>query len=1058
MEKRLLTLLTLLFVGFGIMTAQTKKATGTVLSDEDGLPVIGASILVKGTSVGTVTDMDGNFVLSNIPENATTLIISYIGMKSEEVKIKTQLNIVLYPDTEMLDEVMVVAFGKAKKSAFTGSAAVVKSDKIISRQASDVTNSLSGQVAGVQTISSNGQPGESATVRIRGIGSIAAGNNPLYVVDGVPFDGAISSINPQDIESMTVLKDAASNALYGARGANGVILINTRNGKKDGKATINVDAKWGSNRRAVPNYDVIKSPGEFYELGFLSLFNAYLPTNGPEQAYVRANKTLLTPNDGGLGYQVYTIPQNERLIGVNGKLNPNATLGYNNGKYFYTPDNWFDEIFDSGNLRQEYNVSVSGASDKINYYMSAGYLDDKGIIPNSGFTRISTRLKADYQANKWLKVGANMSYVNSDSSYPRNQSGSSSGNIFYVANSIGPIYPLYIRDNEGQIMKDSYGYTMYDYGNGLAGERPFMSQSNPASSIALDKRQYTTDFFSGKWYANVSILENLTFTMNLGTDITNRRSAARLNSFYGQYAPNGVLSASSVRNISFNKQFLLSYNVDFDKHSLDFLAGYEGYNLKMQSLSGSKEKLYNPDNLDLDNAIMKPSVSSATSRYSTAGYLFRAQYNYDNKYFASASFRRDGSSRFHKDNRWGNFWSLGGGWLISSEEFMSEAKWVNMLKFKMSYGVQGNDNLLYQDGTANYYPYLDQFRLTNLSGDFGLALDYKGNKDITWETSHSFNTGFDFELLHSRLNGSIEYFSRKTTDMLYYRPMPLSLGYANIPMNVGSMVNRGVEFDVTGVAYENKVVQWDLNLNMTHFKNKVLKLDKSLNGQLIDGTRIYKEGESLYQLYLRKYAGVDTETGKALYYLDVKDENGKVTGVTTTDDLNKATQYGTGDILPKVYGGFGTTLKVYDFDFGVSFAYQLGGQVFDSTYQSLMHVGGRSAGQNWHKDIRNAWTPEHPNTNVPQLNSNSAYANSTSDRFLISSNYLSLQNITLGYTVPRKLLNKAGLSSLRFYVVADNVALFTKRKGLDPRQSYVSSNNSNYSPMRTISGGLTLSF
>ncbi len=1051
-------LLTFCFIGIGLITAQTRKVTGTVLSDEDGLPVIGASVLVKGTSSGTITDFDGNFVLSNVPESATTLVVSYIGMKKEEIKIKPQLNIVLYPDTEMLEEVMVVAFGKAKKSAFTGSAATVKSDKIIGRQSSNVTNSLSGQVAGVQTTSSNGQPGESATVRIRGIGSIAAGNSPLYVVDGVPFDGAISSINPQDIESMTVLKDAASNALYGARGANGVILINTRSGKKDGKATINFDAKWGSNRRAVPNYNVLKSPAEFYEFAHLSLYNSALADVNitPDGAYDYANENLFSPRNGGVGYQVYSFPKGEQLIGRDGKLNPNATLGYSDGKNYFRPDNWYDEVFDTGNLRQEYNVSVSGASDKINYYMSAGYLDDKGIIPNSGFTRYSTRLKADYQAKNWLKLGANLSYVNSKSSYPRDQSGSSSGNIFYVTNMIAPIYPLYIRDADGNVMKDRRGYTMYDFGDKVR-VRPFMSQSNPASSIELDRRQFSTDFFSGKWYANISFLENLVFTMNIGTDVTNRRTAARLNPYYGQFAPNGILSASSLRNASINRQFLLTYNIDFDKHALDFLGGYEAYTLKQQVLSGSKEKIYNPDNMDLDNAILSPTVNSSTERYNTAGYLFRAQYNYDNKYFGSVSFRRDGSSRFHKDNRWGNFWSVGGGWLMSQEEFLQDVKWINMLKFKMSYGVQGNDDLLYASGASNYYPYLDQYALSNQNGDFGLALDYKGNKDITWETSHSFNTGFDFELLSNRLNGSIEYFSRKTTDMLYYKPTPISWGYSSIPMNVGSMINRGVELDLTGVAYVNKNINWDVNFNLTHVKNKILKLDKSLNGQLIDGTRIFKEGESLYQMYLRNYAGVDKETGEALYYVDNVDADGKVTRDTTAD-WNKATQYKTGDLLPKVYGGFGTTLKVFDFDFGMSFAYQLGGTVYDGTYAGLMHVGGRNSGTNWHKDMANAWTPENTNTNIPQLNGSSAYANSTSDRFLISSNYLSLQNITLGYSVPRKSLNKIGVSSLRFYVVADNVALFAKRKGLDPRQGYMSVNNSGYSAMRTISGGLTLTF
>lgn len=546
--------------------------------------------------------------------------------------------------------------------------------------------------------------------------------------------------------------------------------------------------------------------------------------------------------------------------------------------------------------------------------------------------------------------------------------------------------------------------------------------------------------------------------MNIGTDIMNRRTAQRLNPYYGQYAPDGTLSAASLRHASLNRQFLLTYNLDIDKHSIDFLAGYDAYNLKVQSLSGSKKKIYSDGNTDLDNAILDPSVSSYTDRYSTAGYIFRAQYNYDGKYFGSVSYRRDGSSRFDKDNRWGNFWSVGGGWLLNQEDFLSDVKWINMLKFKMSYGIQGNDDLRYLDGTVNYYPYMDQYTLTNQNGDFGLALTYKGNKDITWETSHSFNTGFDFELFDNHLSGSIEYFSRKTTDMLYYKPTPLSWGYSSLPMNVGSMINRGFEVDLQGVLYSNKNIDWNINFNLTHFKNKILKLDKSLNGQLIDGSRIYKEKESLYQMYLRKYAGVDSETGKALYYKDIIDPDSKaIIGRETTDDWNGATQYTTGDILPKVYGGFGTSLRVYDFDFSVSFAYQLGGRIYDNTYAALMHGGG-STGQNWHKDILKSWNPEQTNTSVPQLDTSSLYANSLSDRFLTSSNYLSFQNISVGYTVPKTFLNKLDITSVRIYFVADNVALWSKRKGLDPRQGYLSSSNSYYSPMRTISGGLTLTF
>ncbi len=1054
MKRKLMLLMTFLFIGIGLVTAQVSKVTGVVTSEEDGLPVVGASVLVKGTTVGTVTDMDGKFTLTNVPSSAKTLVVSFIGMKSQELNIKSEVNVVLHSDTEVLDEVMVVAFGTAKKSQFTGSASTIKTDKIVARQTSNVTNALSGQVAGVQVTSSNGEPGKKATVRIRGIGSMSASNEPLYVVDGVPFDGGIETINPQDIETMTVLKDAASNALYGARGANGVILITTKKGVAGSKAKVDIDAKWGTNRRAIPNYDVMTDPNMYYETFYKSV-NAAMGGNG-DPAAVGANVQKF------LKYPIYTIPEGENLFTADGKINPNATLGavYQND-YYLRPDNWYDELFDNGNLRQEYNVRVTGATQKSTYYVSAGYLDDSGIIPNSGFQRFTLRTNADYQVNDRIKVGTNLSYSNAINKTPREQEGSSSGNMFYISNMIAPIYPLYVRDANGNIMTDSHGFTVYDFG---AGEypglgRPFMGNSNPASMIALDKREYNYDVLSGRAFVNIDIVKGLKATANWGVDVDNTRYTNLYNSYYGQYSSTGgIIYVGTTRSFSINQQYLLTYNNSFGEHNLDVLAGFESYNYKYSYLQGSKENLYNPNITEIDNAIKNPQVNSYSQNYATEGILARLQYNYANKYFASASYRRDASSRFHPDNRWGNFWSIGGGWLMNKEAFLEDQDWIDMLKFKLSYGVQGNDNLnlgVYD----NYNYYTDHYSIADSNGDFALSMSYKGNKDITWETSHSFNTGFDFEFFKGRLTGTVEYFQRKTTDMLYNRPVPTSLGYSTFPMNVGSMMNRGFEMDVFGNIIDTKHISWNVNFNLTAFKNKILKLHPDLKGEMISGNYIYREGESSYQMYLRKYAGVDQETGEALYYMDEKDENGNITGTTTTVNAANATRYATGDILPKVYGGFGTSLNAYGFDLAISFAYQLGGKVYDNTYASLMHGGtSADAGQNWHMDILNAWTPENKNTDIPRLNYNDRYTNYLSDRFLTSSDYLSINNITFGYTLPKNLSNKFGASNFRLYLNVDNVAVFSARKGLDPRQSYTTSANSNYSPIRSISGGVSMSF
>ncbi len=991
-------------------------------------------------------------------------------MVTTEVAIKPNVKVVLESETEHLDEVMVVAFGTAKKSQFTGSAATVKADKIAERQVANVSNALSGQVAGVQVTSSNGEPGATASIRIRGIGSMSASNAPLYVVDGVPFEGGIETINPQDIESMTVLKDAASNALYGARGANGVILITTKKGQQGAKAKIDVDAKWGNNRRAIPNYDVMTSPNTYYETYYQAINNA-LGGAAPSSTVGAYVENLL-------GYPIYNVPVGEELFTAEGKINPNATVGNqyvgkDGNTYFLQPDNWYNELFMNDNLRQEYNVRISGASPQSTYYMSAGYLEDTGIIPNSGFQRFTARMNADYQVNKSIKVGSSFSYSNSVSLSPRDQSGSSSGNLFYVSNRIAPIYPLYVRDADGNIMTDSHGFTMYDFG---AGEypglgRPFMGNSNPASMIALDKNEAIYDVLSGRAFLNWDIFKGLKASANWGVDIDNTRSRNLYNTYYGQYSEvGGIIYVGASRLFSTNQQYLLTYNKEYGNHSIDALAGYENYRRSYQTLTGSKENLFNPNVPEIDNAISQPQASSYTGVYKTEGFLARLQYDYADKYFVSGSFRRDGSSRFHPDNRWGNFWSVGGGWLLNKENFLIGAKNIDLLKFKASYGVQGNDNLNYSN-LHNYNYYSDHYSVADSNGDFALSMSFKGNKDLTWESSHNFNTGFDFEFFKRRLRGTVEYFTRKTVDMLYERPVAPSLGYTYIPMNVGSMSNSGFELDLQGDIVRTKHVNWAANFNITSVKNKIIELHPDLNGELISGNYIYREGESSYQFYLREFAGVDEETGDALYYVDVPqvaedgtpvlDANGDPVMIKeTTTNAPNATRYATGDILPKFYGGFGTSFNAYGFDFGMSFAYQLGGRIYDNTYAALMHEGtSDDLGYNWHKDIANAWTPENKVTDVPKVNYNGdGYANYLSTRFLTSSNYLSINNITFGYTLPKALTMKMGIQNFRVYCAADNVAVFSARKGLDPRQSFTAASNEYYSPMRAISAGVSMTF
>ncbi|MDR2414692.1 MAG: SusC/RagA family TonB-linked outer membrane protein [Odoribacteraceae bacterium] len=1036
--------------------AQEQPVSGKVTAT-DGSALSGVTVLRKGTRQGVITDALGEYKIT-LPGDAV-LQFSFVGFKPQEIPVahRARVDVTMEEETRQIDEIIVVAYGTAKKESFTGSVATLKADDLSSRQLSNVTAALPGRLAGVQVRAGNGQPGVTSTVRVRGIGSMSAGNAPLYVVDGVPYDGDLSSINSADIETLTVLKDAASNALYGARGANGVILITTRKAKSR-EAVVTIDARWGTNTRAVPNYRVLKSPERYLEKVYEAMYNGFIASKTPEDARKAALNGMSTNSDGGIGYRVHTLPAGEELIGTDGKMNPKATRGYNDGKYTYLPDDWFNELFNKGNARQEYNVSVSGLNDNLNYYLSLGYLDDTGLMPGSGFARYTSRVNADYRAKSWLRLGSKISYTRYDMQYPFGQtSGGSSVNLFYLANNIAPVYPLYVRDNAGKIIKDSRGITLYDFGDKTTGnfKRTFMSGSNPASLARLDKRGYETDVFSGRWYAAIEFVEGLKFTYNFGTDIDNTRYTRLYNAYRGQYSRvGGIVYVGHDRSTSINHQQLLSYVATTGDHSIDLLFGHESYSLQANALLASREKLYAPEVVEINNAIFSPSASSSTNRYKTEGWFARGQYEYDRAYVFSLSSRRDASSRFDKSHRWGNFGSVGAAWLLSRATFLADQSWVDHLKIKASYGIQGNDDLLYRDGTRNYYPDRDQYALAENNGDFALSLVYKGNKEITWETSHSFNIGADFALWNGRLSGTLEYFSRLTRDMLYYRPVSLSGGYAALPSNIGKISNRGVELSLESRLHVARNARLSLHANATALGNKIKALAPELEGTLVDGTTIFQEGESMYRLYFPRYEGVNDE-GIALYHRE--DKTGSAT-TTTTTSYPLATKYPTGDLLPDLYGGFGFTLEVAGFDLSCSAAYQLGGQIFDSGYQALMHSGSpSSAGHNWHEDILKSWSGTNKSTRVPRVGANDNYTNSTSTRFLVSSNYLDVTNVSVGYTLPPSLFNER-LTAFRAYCTVDNLLLISARRGLDPRQSYTSANAARYAPARAVSAGITLKF
>lgn len=1095
--KKLFLLLTAVLITAACAMAQSKVVSGTVVSAADDEPLAGATVMPIGGGQGTSTDLDGNFSLT-VPDKVHELNVSYVGFNTRKVAVSSgKMTIKLESSENSLDEVMVVAYGTAKKSAFTGSATVISNDAIEKTQVTNVLDALSGKVAGLQLSNASGAPGASSpTIRIRGFSSMNAGNSPLVIVDGTPYSNDINTINTNDIESMTVLKDAASNALYGARGANGVILITTKRAKL-GEAKVTVDAKWGMNMRATQDYDYIKDPAQYYEMYYRSLYN-YATTApekitnpstgqeenigglgyGAEQAYIWANNNLTADNAYGLGYNVYTMPAGQYLIGTNGKLNPAATIGrlvnHKGASYFVTPDNWLDETY-KHSLRQEYNVSVTQGNDRSNFFASVGYLKNDGIIvAKSDFQRFTARLNADVQAKPWLKVGARGSYSHIVMNAMDSEEGNSAstGNIFAAATDIAPIYPLYIRDGAGNIMVDKYGNTRFDYGSGdNAGlKRPIFGDSNAVDAMILDTNKIEGNNFNGAAFVEVRFLKDFKFTSNNNVNLQEMRQTQVTNPYYGQYATqNGVVAKYHTRSVDYTYQQLLTWNHRFGKHNVDALLGHEWFKTTYYYLYGSKSSMFDRGNEELAGAIIKGNANSYTTEYNNEGWIFRGQYDYDSKYFFSGSFRRDASSRFHPSHRWGNFWSIGGAWIISKESFLQDVTWLDMLKVKASYGEQGNDNI-------GNFRYTNTYNIVNSNNMPGATPASMGNEDITWEKNGNFNAGVEFSMFNGRFTGNFEAFYRKTSDMLMFFPLPSSFGYTGYYDNIGDMKNTGVEIELGGTPIKTRNFKWDVNFNMTWYKNRISKLPEDRKGQkgyifkddfkldpalgYSSGNYFYGEGESMYSFYTYKYAGVNKENGKALYYKNVYNDNGDVIGTETTDDYTKASRYIVGTALAPVYGGFSTSFAYRDFDLSLAFNYQIGGKVYDSGYAQLMGTPyDSSKGGNIHSDMLNAWSPENPDSDIPRNMFGQQYSNATSDRFITDASYLSLENINFGYTLPTKLVRKAYLSKVRVYLACDNIWVWSKRQGLDPRQSFTGGNNNTYyAPIRTISGGLTVEF
>lgn len=1052
--RKLTFLLTCLFmIGVGLVSAQTKPIGGKVVSAEDGQPVIGATVMVKGANAGTVTGVDGDF--SIMVSTSQTLVVSYVGMKTVEVKAANGMVVKLEPAASELDEVLVVAYGTSSKKSFTGSAASVKGDKLAKLETSNVSKALEGTVAGVQIASSSGQPGTSAAIRIRGLGSISASQSPLIVVDGVPYEGSLNSISPQDIETLNVLKDAAANSMYGARGSNGVILITTKKGEK-GQTKVNLDIRVGTNSRAVPAYNVMTSQADYYEMSFESIRNS-LYEGG--QSYLTASNTAA--NDlisTYLGYNAFAgVADNSLVDPLTGKINANA-------KTLKWKDSWLTDPFRNG-IKQEYNLNISGGNETTSAYMSASYLKDEGYVVNSDFSRFSTRVKVDQKVGKYIKTGVNVNYAKTQINSPIASAGNTNySNIFNFSQNAAPIYPIYKYDLAtgapilGQDGKQEYDFGSNNYANGVlvSNTRAYAGEQNPMYKLSYDSDEAVVDNISSRIYAEVSFLKDFKLTLNGAYDVFNSVATSFTNPLQGDGKNyDGIGDKTAQRYEALNLIQQLNYNKAIGSHNIAVTLGHETKADDNWYLYGSKMHYYDPYNPEFSNAGATNALTSYTQQYRLEGYFSRGEYNYADKYYFSASFRRDASSKFAPDVRWGNFWSVGASWRAKEETFLKDIDAVSNLKLRASYGTQGND------GVPGTNLYLDQYTMISDGSYVSPKLTYRGAPDLTWEKSRNFNIGVDLGLFE-RVNLTGDFFVKETKDMIYAKPLPSSGGTPTwIWDNQIDMKNTGVELELLVDVVKSRNVKWDVAFNMTAYKNKITKVpdDKDPKGY-IAGSYWRKVDGSLYDFYTYEYAGVDPVNGKALWYKDVTTQvNGEsVTEKKTTSVYTEATRYETGkSAIPDLYGGFSSNLTAYGFDLSIQTAFQIGGWVYDGVYAGQM--SGGTAGTNWNKDIYKRWTPTNTDTDVPRVSISDQNANATSTRFLTDASYFNIKNVTLGYTLPKKILKPVGIESLRIYAASDNVLLLTKREGLDPRQSFTGSIASGtYSALRTTSLGLTVKF
>ena len=1071
-----------------ISFAQEKTVSGTVSDESGSLP--GVSVIIKGSTKGTETDFDGKYSIQ--AKTGDVLVFRYLGYKASERTVGSSnvINVKLAEDANVLDEIVVVGYGTSTKQAFVGTAAVVKQEQLEVKNFSNVSQALTGEVAGVTVINSSGQPGTVGAIRIRGYGSVNGNRAPLYVVDGVPFSGSINSINPSDIASTTILKDATATAIYGSRGANGVVLITTKGGSAS-NSYIEIDVKTGVNDQLIPRYDVVTDPEEYIGYVWEGIKNRGVVTGNPDPVAF-ANANLFTNNYVAPGYNMWNVTSGADLIDpATGTVRPGVTRKY-------TPLRYADVAFDSA-IRTETNLRMGGGNQDTRYFASFGYLDDNGYSINTGYKRYTTRLNLTSDVKPWLKLNSNIGYAYSENIANGQIAGSE--NVFEFADKMAPIFPVFLRDDNAQLVPDLfYGGFQYDYGS-LSGlrDRPNANGLNPIGSAKYDFNGTDRHEMNGNFSATFKFTENLSAEIRYGVQYATQKNRDYTNKFYGGgQATSGDITINDFSSLTQNILQIVKYNNTWGNHSFDALVAHESNDFEQNFASASKGLQISPFLFDLDNFQSSLGLpSGSTSGFTIESYFSQFNYNFDQKYYFSASVRADGSSRFVND-KWGTFGSVGASWIASNEDFLQDS-FISYLKLKASYGITGD-----QAGVGFFSGY-NTFNGGNLGGSISLAPGANGNPDLTWETTNQFQVGAEMSF-GKYLDVNLDYYNKLTDNLIFNRFVGPSQGISSITVNDGELVNKGLEFDVTGHLVDSKDFTLDLSVNGEIVTNEILTmpLDPATGEpQLLTPSGFYarSEGRSIFDFYMREWAGVDPADGAPMWYQYYDDINNngvldagepssyssgswvpadpavvnntgsiveyqiKVPGAniqkTVTKTYSDASDvYADKSAIADVRGAFRLSGKVGNFNFGTQFTYSLGGYAYDAQYAELMSDRFGAVGNNFHKDIANRWQNPGDITDVPALTDNAIVnGTSTSTRFITSTDFIALNNVNIGYNIPKQYLDKISVQTVNIWFSADNLFNATARQGFLPNTS--ESGNSGrrlYAPMSTMTLGVRVKF